>query len=70
MNITYQDLRADAQLEVWEEVRIFLVCAGYVPPRADEEDYVAYEDRVNQAVDDYINRHNASFNYDLCQTSN
>lgn len=70
MHITYQDLRTDAQMEVWDEVRIYLVCAGYIEPRGEDEEYVEYEDRVNRAVDDYINRHNISMNYDLCPTGN
>ncbi len=70
MRITFQDLREETQLDVWDEVRIYLVCAGYIEPRAEEESYADYEHRVYQAVDDYINRHNQSFDYDLCPTSN
>ena len=70
MRITFQDLREETQMEIWDEVRIFLVCAGYIEPRAEDEEYAAYEHRVNQAVNDYINRHNVSMNYDLCPTSN
>lgn len=70
MRITFQDLREETQLDVWDEVRIFLVCAGYIPPRAEDEAYADYEHRVYQAVDDYINRHNQSFDYDLCPTTN
>lgn len=70
MKITFQDLREEAQMDVWDEVRIFLVCAGYIEPRTEDESDADYEHRVYEAVDDYINRHNDSFNYDLCQTSN
>lgn len=70
MNITFQDLREETQMDVWDEVRIYLVCAGYIAPRTEEESEGEYEHRVNRAVDDYINRHNASFNYDLCPTNN
>ena len=70
MRITFQDLREETQLDVWDEVRIFLVCAGYIPPRAEDEASADYEHRVYQAVDDYINRQNQSIDYDLCPTSN
>ncbi len=70
MKITFQDLRTETQMDVWDEVRIFLVCAGYIAPRTEEESEADYEHRVFQAIDDHINRHNDSFNYDLCQTSN
>lgn len=69
MRITFQDLRTETQMDIWDEVRIFLVCAGYITPRTEEESDDAYEHRVNQAIDDYINRHNVSFNYDLCPTT-
>ena len=70
MKITFQDLREETQMDVWDEVRVFLVCAGYITPRTEEESYDAYEHRVYQAVDDYINRNNLSINYDLCPTTN
>lgn len=70
MRITFQDLRTETQMDIWDEVRVYLVCAGYITPRAEEESEVEYEHRVNQAIDDYINHHNNSFNYDLCQTIN
>lgn len=67
MRIRFEDLREETQLDVWDEVRSYLVCAEYIEPRAEDESYDAYEHRVYKAVDDYINCHNASFNYDLCQ---
>ena len=68
MNITFQDLRTEIQMDIWDEVRVYLVCAGYIVPRAEEESEADYEHRVNRAIDDYINRNNASINYDLCPT--
>lgn len=70
MNITFQDLREETQMEVWDDVRLYLVCAGYITHRAEEESEADYEHRVNQAVDEYINRHTVSFHYDLCPTNN
>jgi len=70
MHITFQDLREEAQMDIWDEVRIFLVCAGYIAPRTEEESETEYEHRVYEAVDEYINRHNVEFNYDLCPTNN
>ena len=71
MNITFQDLRTETQMDVWDEVRVFLVCAGYIAPRdPEQESEIKYAHRVYETVDDYINTHNVSFNYDLCQTSN
>lgn len=69
MNITFQDLRTEVQMDIWDEVRVYLVCAGYITPRAEEESEVEYEHRVFQAIDDYINRHNVSIHYDLCPTT-
>jgi len=70
MNITFQDLREETQMEVWDDVRLYLVCAGYIAPRAEEESEADYEHRVHQTIDDYINRNNVSFHYDLCPTNN
>ncbi len=70
MQIRFEDLRQDAQLYIWDEVRIYLVCTGAIEPREEDEAYADYEHRVYEAIDDYINRNNVSFNYDLCQMSN
>lgn len=70
MNITFQDLRTEAQMDIWEEVRIYLVCAGYIDPRREEESEADYERRVNETIDDFINRHAMIIHYDLCPTIN
>lgn len=69
MNITFQDLRTEIQMDIWDEVRVYLVCAGYIPPRREEESEADYEHRVYQTIDDYINRHNVSIHYDICPTT-
>ena len=45
MRITFQDLREEAQLDVRDEGRVYLVCTGVIPPRAEEESEVDYEQR-------------------------
>ena len=45
MRITFQDLREEAQLDVRDEGRVYLVCTGVIPPRAEEESEVDYEHR-------------------------
>lgn len=45
MRITFQDLREEAQLDVWDEGRVYLVCTGAIPPRAEEESKADYEHR-------------------------
>ena len=56
MNITFQDLRTEIQMDIWDEVRVYLVCAGCIPPRREEESEADYEHRVHQTIDNYINR--------------
>ncbi len=70
MNIFFQDLREETQLEVWEEVRSYLLWAGSIEPQSPEEGMDAFERRVHETVDEYINTHNHCICYDLCQTTN
>ncbi len=38
-------MREETQLDVWDEVRAYLVCTGAIPPRAEEESEADYEHR-------------------------
>lgn len=70
MNISFQDLREETQLEIWEEVRSYLLWSESIEPRSQEESADAFERRVHEAVDDHINTHNHCITFDICQMTN
>ena len=56
--IYFQDLIPEAQTAIWRQVQDELVDQEQVEPRQPEETEAAFEQRVWEAVDHYINTHN------------
>lgn len=69
MNIRFEDLRHDAQLAVWDEVRSFLIWTEQIEPQRPEEGFSAFDVRLNQAVKTFIASHNYLISFDVCQTT-
>lgn len=57
--IFFRDLTEEAQLALWEEVRAMLLAADWLEPRQEGEGWEAFEQRVYEAVDHYLNCHNS-----------
>lgn len=55
-------------MDLYDEVRSYLLWTEAIEPRAEEENYEAYEHRVHEHVDDYLNTHNIYIRI-LCQTN-
>lgn len=56
--VYFQDLSEQWQLLIWEEARSMLLASGWVEPRQEDETASAFERRVFEAVDHYLNTHN------------
>lgn len=66
--ICFQDLKEDVQMDIYDEVRSFLLWTDAVAPRSEEESYEAFEHRIHEQVDAYLNNHNNCIEI-LCQTN-
>lgn len=56
--VYFQDLGEPMQLEIWEDVRSTLLTSGWIEARQEDETERAFERRVFEAVDHYLNTHN------------
>lgn len=56
--VYFQDLGEHLQLEIWEDVRSTLLATGWIDPRQEDETERAFERRVFEEVDHYLNTHN------------
>jgi broad specificity phosphatase PhoE len=63
--IYFQDLKADTQAEVWQAVQNELLASGEVEYRGEDESEEEFATRLEEAVDDYINRHNFAIEFSL-----
>ena len=60
--ITVRDLRDEVQGEISDAVRTYLHVSS---PRERGETHDAYETRIDEETDDYLNCHNFSVAYDI-----
>ena len=60
--LTLHDLRDEVRWEIYDAVRTHLRVGS---PRERGETHDAYETRLDEETDDYLNRHNFPVAYDL-----
>ncbi|PIT98375.1 MAG: hypothetical protein COT71_01030 [Candidatus Andersenbacteria bacterium CG10_big_fil_rev_8_21_14_0_10_54_11] len=56
--IHFQDLKEPAQGKIWQAVQDELLATGGIEPQQPDEDEAAFNDRLQEAVDHYLNCHN------------
>ena len=56
--LSFDDLKSEAKLEVFEQVRMNLLDTGDIDPQEEDETWEEYEQRVFEEVDNYLNIHN------------
>ena len=56
--VYFQDLGDTLQLEIWEELRSTLLASEWIESRQEDETESAFEQRVFEEVDHYLNTHN------------
>lgn len=69
MNIRFEDLRHEAQMEIWDEIRSYLLWTEQIEPMRPGEGFAAFEHRINQSVQDFLDTSNYLASYDVCQTT-
>ena len=58
ITIHFQDLKEPVQCKVWQDVQTDLLARGIVEPQQEDEDETAFSERLQEAVDHYINCRN------------
>jgi hypothetical protein len=58
ISLFFDDLNWDAQSRLWQAVQKELLARGDVEYRGEEETEDDFQQRLQEAIDDYINRHN------------
>ena len=56
--IYFQDLKADTQNRIWQEVQRNLLARGDIAYREEDESEAAFEQRLLEETDHYLNCHN------------
>jgi len=56
--IYFQDLKEDTQQQIWETLQRELLATGDVEYRQEDESEDEFQTRLQEHIDDYINRHN------------
>ena len=64
ITIYFQDLKESVQCKMWQAVQDELLARGTVEPRQEDEDETAFNERLQEAVDHYLNCHNIA--QELC----
>lgn len=70
MKIRFEDFREETQLEIWEEVRSYLLWSERIEPQRPDESLFEYTRRVHDAVEEFISKHNHCITFDICRTTN
>lgn len=65
VNLFFDDLNLDAQSRLWQAVQKELLARREVEYREEDETEEAFQKRLQEAIDDYINRHNQSTEFRL-----
>ena len=60
ITIYFQDLKEPIQGRLWQAVQNQLLSQGLVEPQQEDENNEAFEQRLQEAADHYINTHNAA----------
>jgi hypothetical protein len=65
VNLFFDDLNFDAQNRLWRVVQRELLSRGDVEYRGEDETEDEFQSRLQEAIDDYVNRHNQSNEFRL-----
>ena len=65
IKLFFDDLNFDAQSRLWQAVQWGLLARGDVEYRTEDESEDEFQQRLQEAIDDYINRHNQSTEFFL-----
>jgi hypothetical protein len=65
ITIYFQDLKESSQCRLWQAVQAELLSRGLVEPRQEGESEAAFQARLQEAADDYINTRNFAQEYCL-----
>jgi len=65
INLFFDDLNLDAQSRLWQAVQKELLARCDVEYRDEDESEDEFQKRLQEAIDDYINRHNQSTEFSL-----
>jgi len=65
LNVFFQDLNQDAQARLWQGVQRDLLASGEVEYRGEDETEEKFQERLQEAIDHYINCHNLANEFSL-----
>jgi hypothetical protein len=65
ISVFFDDLNLDAQNRLWRAVLGELLSRGEVEYRDEDETEEEFQRRLQEATDDFINRHNQSTEFSL-----
>lgn len=65
INLFFDDLNFDAQSRLWRAVQRELLNRRAVEYRDEDESEEDFQQRLQEEIDDYINRHNQSNEFSL-----
>lgn len=63
--IYFQDLKESVQCRIWQAVQNKLLATGRVEPRHVDESEEAFQARLQDAIDFYLNSHNIAQEYQV-----
>ena len=64
LTIYFQDLKESSQCQLWQALQAELLAQGLVEPRQEYESETAFQARLQEEIDYYINTHN--FSQEFC----
>jgi len=65
ISVFFDDLNFDAQSRLWQAVQRELLARGEVEYREEDESEEEFQQRLQEAIDDHINRHNQSTEFSV-----